>query len=130
MIIAFLKPNPFHHKFRKGFNDESNIGGEYNGYVAFDKNLPLSWQGGMDWSEENTLDRLIDVHGGITLDCPMEEFMDDPYIPLTPIPDREELKKLRVIGFDTLHCDDTREKWPKEAIIEETLRLMEQIKAL
>ena len=35
MIIAFLMMNPFHHKFRVGMPTE-DMGGEFNGYVAFD----------------------------------------------------------------------------------------------
>lgn len=130
MVIAFLKMNPLHHLFRKGENDTYDFGGEYNGYVAFDKELPDSWQSGAKWEEDDTLDNMIYVHGGITLDCSMESMLDTAIIPLTAIPDPETLKNFRCIGFDTVHYGDTKEKWPIEAIKEETLNLMKQIEAL
>lgn len=129
MVIAFLKMNPFHHKFNPD-TTQYYEGGEYNGYVAFDKELPESWQGGADFDDEDVLDRLVNVHGGITLDCPMADWLDEPIIPLTSIPDRDTLKKFRCIGFDTLHCEDTKERWTLEATKEETLNLMKQIKTL
>lgn len=129
MVIAFLKMNPFHHKLNP--NRPSYIdGGEYNGYVAFDKKLPQSWQGSANWDDEDTLDNMVNVHGGITLDCSMEDFINDSIIPITSIPDPQILKKFRVIGFDTLHCEDTKEMWTLEATKEETLRLMKQIEKL
>jgi hypothetical protein len=128
MVIAFLMMNPFHHKLYKGDYDG---GGEYNGYVAFDGVLPESCQGSSTWDDyDSTLDSMVHVHGGITFDNPMVALLKEPIIPLTPIPDRDTLKTLRCIGFDTLHCDDTREKWPIEAIESETIRLMEQIEKL
>ena len=30
-------------------------------------------------------------------------------------------------GFDTAHCTDSLEKWPKEAVMAETMRLKDQI---
>lgn len=129
MVIAFLKMNPFHHKLNPGAAQYCE-GGEYNGYVAFDKELPKSWQGGADFDDESALDNLVNVHGGITLDCPMADWLDEPIIPLTSIPDRDTLKNYRCIGFDTLHCDDTKERWPMEAVKQETLQLMSQIEKL
>ena len=128
MVIAFIKWNPFHHKLYKGNYDG---GGEYNGYVAFDGELPLSWQGGAIYESVGTLDYMVNVHGGITLDCAsIGDWIDEPIIPLTAIPEPEKLKTLRVIGFDTLHCDDTRDKWPIERVKEETLSLKRQIEEL
>ena len=127
MVIAFLMMNPFHHKLYKGNYDG---GGEYNGYVAFDEELPLSWQGGADFDDNNVLDHMVSVHGGITLDHSMSDWMDEPIIPLTAIPEPEKMKNFRVIGFDTLHYDDTKERWPLEAVKNETLDLMKQIEEL
>ena len=129
MVIAFLMMNPFHHKFRVGMPTE-NMGGEFNGYVAFDGNLPLSYQGGKSWDDDDALDNLVSVHGGITFDSPMADILDNPIVPITSIPDPETLKNYRCIGFDTLHCDDTKERWPMEAVKQETLQLMSQIKKL
>ena len=129
MVIAFLKMNPFHHKFRPK-DTEIFEGGEYNGYVAFDAELPGSWQGGAYFDDDNVLEHMVDVHGGITLDCSMEDMIDDQMIPLTAMPDPKELKKYRCIGFDTLHWNDTREKWSIEAVKKETLYLKKQIEDL
>ena len=121
--------NPFHHKFYP--NRLSSVdGGEYNGYVAFDKELPPSWQGSGSFDSDNVLDRLVHVHGGITFDNSMSALTDCPIIPLTEIPNPEILKNFRCIGFDTLHCDDTKERWTLEATKEEALNLMKQIEAL
>lgn len=128
MVVAFLRMNPFHHAFREGMPPVE--GGEYNGYVAFDKELPQSWQGTIDYSLNNTLDNLVDVHGGITYDEPMSEFINEPIIPLTELPSPEVLKTFRCIGFDTLHAGDTAEKWTIDAVKAETLRLKEQIEKL
>ena len=128
MVIAFIKWNPFHHRLYK---DDFNRGGEYNGYVAFDGELPLSYQGGADYESDDVLDHMVDVHGGITLDyASLEDWIDEPIIPLTVIPEPEKLKTLRVIGFDTLHCDDTKDRWPIERVKEETLNLKRQIEEL
>ena len=54
MVVAFLRENPFHHVFRKGMSPVE--GGEYNGYVAFDKELPQSWQGLASFLDDTTLD--------------------------------------------------------------------------
>ena len=129
MVIAFLMMNPFHHKYRSGIPTE-DMGGEYNGYVAFNGKLPLSFQGGADWEEDNTLDNMVSVHGGITFDSPMSDLSDCAIIPLTSIPDTETLKKFRCIGFDTLHYGDTKERWTIDAVKEETLDLMSQIEKL
>lgn len=129
MIIAFLRMNPFHHRLNP--NKPSYIeGGEYNGYVAFDDDLPPSWQGKADFSEENVLDHMVAVHGGITFDESMSEILDEPIIPLTAIPEPEVLKNFRAIGFDTVHHGDTLDKWPIDKVKEETLRLMKQIQNL
>lgn len=129
MVIAFLMMNPFHHKYYPN-RPEHLDGGEYNGYVAFNRELPLSWQGGADYDNGDALDNLIDVHGGITFDSSMETLKDCPIIPLTEIPHPVFFEKFRVIGFDTLHYNDTKDIWTLEATKQETLRLKEQIEEL
>lgn len=113
MVIAFMKLSPAHHAYNRTLD-----GGEYNGYVAFDVELP------------SELDGKVWVHGGITFDRKMSEVMPTPIIPLTEIPHPDELKKFRVIGFDTLHDDDTKEKWTFERVKEETLDMKKQIEVL
>lgn len=127
MVIAFLKWNPAHHRIN---DNPLNIGGEYNGYVAFDAELPISYQGSMNWQEDNVLDNLVTVHGGITFDRPMSDLMEEPIIPITAIPEPKVLKTFRVVGFDTLHYGDTKNNWTFEATKQETLELMKQIEDL
>ena len=122
MVVAFLRMSPMHRAFsREGMSPIK--GGEYNGYVAFDKELPQSWQGLASFLDDNTLDNLVDVHGGITYDAPMSDLENEPIIPLTEIPSPEVLKTFRCIGFDTLHACDTAEEWTINAVKAETLRL-------
>lgn len=127
MVIAFLMFGPFHHKYKPSVPIE---GGEYNGYVAFDEELPPSYQGSRSFEIKNPLDDKVSVHGGITYDRHIGDNFDLPIIPLTAIPDPETLKKFRVIGFDTLHYGDTKEEWTFEKTKAETLRLKEQIETL
>ena len=121
MVIAFLIHSPWYKAKRtKGEN------GNYNGYVAFKEELPLSIQGGGNWDKES-LDDLINVHGGITLDRE-SLWKEAAIIPLTAIP--EDIHEYRVIGFDTGHLDDTAEYWTFERTKKETLNLKEQIEKL
>ena len=128
MVIAFLMWNPFHHSVFDREKNNCNPGGEYNGYVAFDTKLPLSFQGGSN--DVHTLDDEINVHGGITFDDEMTCLENAAIIPLTAIPSPNELKNYRCIGFDTVHYGDTLEKWPIEAVKKETLNLKKQIEDL
>ena len=112
MVIAFLRPSPLHPMFRviPGIG-----GGYYNGYVGYKR--------------KETPD--VDVHGGITFD---EHFFfankNEYLIPLTAIPEPEELKEYHIIGFDTLHSGDTADEWTFEKTKEETLRLKKQLEDL
>lgn len=121
MVVAFLMRSPWYTK-----NYTTKFGGNYNGYVAFKEELPLSYQGGGDCDEE-LLDDLVNVHGGITFDR-KSLWEEAEIIPLTVIP--EDIHEYRVIGFDTAHCDDTAEYWTFERTKEETLNLKKQIEDL
>lgn len=103
--------------------------GMYNGYVAFDAELPNSYTNCWD-TEEEVLDDYVSVHGGITYDrviCPDGLEM----IPLTEIPAPEKWSDgIRCVGFDTAHLGDSKEKWNFQTCREETLSLMNDIKAL
>ena len=101
------------------------LGGQYNGYVATDMPLPASYQSGARYDDEHALDNFVNVHGGITFDAPMHN--DWPFIPLTEIPAPESFERFRVIGFDTMHYDDTPERWDFDAVRAETMRMYEQI---
>lgn len=112
MVIAFLRPSPLHPMFK---NDPTIKGGRYNGYVGY--------------KGEKTPD--VEVHGGITLDVNFFFENGNEYlIPLTSIPEPEELKEYHVIGFDTLHLGDTAEEWTFEKTKEETLKLKKQLEDL
>ena len=122
MIFAFLRKSPF---FEKSLDGEEY--GMYNGYVAFDAELPKSWQS--DWEAEDALDGYVHPHGGITFDRTIRPHME--MIPLTEIPAPELWENgIRCIGFDTAHIDDNKEKWNLETCREETLCMLEQVKAL
>ena len=82
------------------------------------------------WDDDDALDNMVNVHGGITFDTPMISIEDCPIIPLTSIPDPKTLERYRVIGFDTLHYGDSKDKWPIESVKAETFRLKEQIEKL
>lgn len=100
-------------------------GGLYNGYVGFSSTLPESYQSGGN----GELDDLINVHGGITFDsvCDMSRPWGSERIPITECPSKGIY---RVVGFDTLHCDDDMFMWNFENTKTETLSLLEQITTL
>lgn len=128
MIAAFLVRTPLYEEIKRG----DTAGGLYNGFVAFDGKLPLSMAGGAS-CYSTSLDSMIDVHGGITYDHNngSDLFLPEgymvPIIPLTALPSPDELRNLRIVGFNTLHPDDTADKWGFSAVREETLRLMRHI---
>lgn len=123
MVVAFLMRSPWYNLKRcKGEN------GNYNGYVAFKEELPLSCQAKGSWyNKDEDLDDLVNIHGGITFDRKSLP-IDIAIIPLTAIP--EDIHEYRVIGFDTGYSGDTAEYWTFERTKEETIRLKEQVERL
>lgn len=126
ICFAFLLRTPLYDRIMEGKYE----GGLFNGYVAFSDILPyediFSWPDNLEDGLPDTIDTHLDVHGGITFDGIQNS--DAMYmIPLTEIPHPDNFKGLRVIGFDTLHLDDTKEKWDFEAVKKETLRLYDQV---
>lgn len=123
MVVAFLMRSPWYKEKRtKGEN------GNYNGYVAFEEELPLSYQAKGTWfGNDEVLDDLVNVHDGITFDR-KSLWKEAAIIPLTAIP--EDIHEYRVIGFDTAHFGDTAEYWTFERTKEETLNLKKQIEDL
>jgi hypothetical protein len=77
--------------------------GEANGYVALPKGHP--------WYEMDYADIPCDVHGGLTFAQPCNIFESDYWM----------------IGFDTAHCDDTKEMWPIFRVFNEAKRLWDQV---
>jgi hypothetical protein len=75
-----------------------------NGYVGLPKGHPCY---GLHYDEIN---KRIDVHGGLTLS--------------------DEIMGYWVIGFDTCHYADTKENWPREAVLAETMKLVEEMERI
>jgi len=75
-----------------------------NGYVVLPKEHPFH---GYDY---DFINGFVNVHGGLTY-ASSEDNGHGGWC----------------IGFDTMHYDDTIEKWSYEAVKEETLRLLEQM---
>lgn len=113
--------------------------GDYNGYVAIP---PGNKYYGKSYGEI-TLD--IDVHGGLTYSEPviLGEKTFVAGIPISPeyigkrnyiledaeyITDNTEIgDDWWIFGFDTMHHGDTPEKWDREAVVKETMKLMKQL---
>ena len=109
---AFIKENTWLPRIRKRDpNNELLDFGWGNGYVVIPKGHKLN---GVHYDKIN-----VEVNGGLTFsnyvrDTPWKEVKncdDDDWI----------------VGFDTAHCDDTLKKWPKEAVMLETLKLKKQL---
>ena len=87
-----------------------------NGYVIINSTHPLF---GKDYTESCT--STIEAHGGITFSGIGSSLGDH-------LPGKfKGCEDLWVFGFDTAHYGDTKENWPKEAVIAETDRLREQL---
>lgn len=125
-VFAFMKESPLFKKYEGRLKEIGLDGGRYNGYVAFNADLPDSWQGLTSFDREDVLDNMVDVHGGITFDSHFLE--KSSIIPLTEIPD--DWYKYRAIGFDCAHAYDTEEEWTFESTKMETLNLYNQIKEI
>lgn len=89
-----------------------------NGYVVIPEGHKLH---GMDYdSIHNDYD--IDVNGGLTWSKKAGGLKDEPeWINHTDW----------IVGFDTAHSGDSRDKWPNEqAVLNETRKLAEQLEKL
>ena len=124
-VAAFLLRSPLFEMISK----RMITGGLYNGYVAFSGYLPDSYMKHMNGRGE--LDNLINIHGGITFDQ-VVDFSKGFSASGISVLNTEVPKEgtYRVIGFDTLHCDDTMEYWTIERTKSETLHLLEQVEKL
>lgn len=124
MIFAFLRKSPFYEKSLAG--EEYGL---YNGYVAFDAELPESYQTSWD-DEQALLDDDVRPHGGITYDRIITPTSGE-MIPLTAIPAPELWNDgIRCVGFDTAHLGDNGKIWNFETCKRETLGMMAEIQAL
>lgn len=98
--------------------------GYANGYVAVPPGHP--WHG----KHYDDLDN-IDVHGGLTYsESTPCDVMDNGMSGVSYIDGGDEIPDgWWVLGFDTCHCYDTLDSWPREAVIAETRRLQQQAEA-
>ncbi len=112
--------------------------GTHNGYVAVP---PTNKYHGKHWNFEDI--EKLDVHGGITFSDPVIT-PDIRYgLRVNPkyagkrspiLKDAEYITAKKnipddwwILGFDTCHFGDNPGTWNRKAVIEETLRLMEQL---
>lgn len=121
-LIAFLNSDINQHINNLSSSGFPSLGGLFsagyaNGYVMIPKEHPYYGK------EYDDIDG-IDVHGGLTFSDPMItnwnsiEWLDEK---------PENLEDYWVLGFDTLHYGDSLDNWNRDAVIDETLRLKEQL---
>lgn len=95
-------------------------GGNHNGYVA----IPMKFESLLDFDREyNEYTNLPGVHGGCTFtvrDYTAERFAKWHGTEIVSGQFEEE-EKYFVVGFDTLHYNDTEAKWPKDAVVREAM---------
>ena len=89
-----------------------------NGYVALPPEHTLH---GLGYDEEAVAN--LDVHGGITF----AEILDVDSLLISEGYVDAKLVGHWVLGFDTAHDGDSLATWSKEAVIKETLRLVQQL---
>ena len=102
-----------------------SVGAGYgNGYVAVPPGHPLH---GLDYDAVD-----VDVHGGLTLANGTEFIYENPMIKREDIEflDGEVPEGYWIFGFDTCHAFDSLESWPRERVIEETMRLKNTLERL
>jgi len=121
-VFAFLMETPYYKEYGKNMKDHDVHCGRYNGYVGFKANLPKTWQSG-EPIEADVLDKMVNVHGGIT--CDSKLLATTAIIPLTEIP--KNYLSYRIIGFDCCHAWDTEENCPISFVKEQTMSLLGQV---
>ena len=85
-----------------------------NGYVALPRSHPCY---GISCEDID-----VDVHGGLTLGCYTSDFHKES------LP-KDINKDAYIVGFDTVHYQDTIEKWPKTRVLLHTKKLKEQLES-
>lgn len=86
-----------------------------NGYVCIPKGHPLH---GKDYDDID-----VAVHYGLTFAAAAKDISNWPEIP-------KGCKTSWVVGFDTAHLGDNKEKWTEKAVEAETIRLKEQLEQI
>ena len=115
MIIRHKKTFHFVLECNPELRQALKWGGWGNGYAAVMPGHPLYE---MEYNDIYEVCK-IDIDSELTYSGYAESLSipDDIKIPA----------KAWVIGFDTLHWDDTLERWPKEAVLAEAKKLEKQI---
>lgn len=88
-----------------------------NGYVVIPESHPLY---GVDYMSIHELMPELSIHGGLTFSRPTSSLKS------WGIP---KDYKGWVVGFDTAHCWDTLNTCPKSFVLNETLKLKEQLES-
>jgi len=114
-----------HPLFGKDYNDKIKCD---LSKVKFNGNYVGLFCGSLekDDKSEMSIDMVIDVHCGITYS---DEYDKLRMSNAEPIEKELPTGKYWVFGFDTAHFEDTSENWPKEKVIEETMKLKEQLES-
>lgn len=95
----------------KGFPIDCGWG---NGYVLIPQPHP--------WFNLDHSDLPVYVHGGLTYGSIVSKEMLETWSQLS----KDDIGK-HMVGFDTGHNGDNLDKWPREAVVQETKRLHLQI---
>jgi len=109
-IIGFVVKN---RELRHTYTLERGWG---NGYVALPESHILH---GRDYDE---ISEYVEVHGGLTFSGFQTIHPDSDW---PPLPNRHW-----IVGFDTVHFEDTLRRWPKDAVIAETFKLKDQLRKI
>ena len=134
-LVAFIRPTSFLDVKIDLFGYELEHG-THNGYVAVP---PENKYHGKSWDEMED----FYVHGGVTFSepaiCPNEMHgrkVNEKYVgKKNPIlMDAEFITENTeigddwwIFGFDTAHCGDNKHNWNRQAVVDETLSMMEQL---
>lgn len=125
-LIAFLNKGR-NEEIRNDSRESFFMNAGYaNGYVAVPPEHPYH---GVDYDRV-----IVRVHGGLTFDASAREInnTENPmWKNLEFLGDETELPDdWWVFGFDTLHCDDSLQTWPRERCVMETLKLKDQLEQM
>ena len=134
-LVAFIRETSF-LDVKSDLSGYEFEHGTHNGYVAVPPENKYHGRSYEDMAE-------IDVHGGITFSEPATypDVMNGREIKQEYIGKRNELLEKAefisdnteigndwwIFGFDTAHFNDNKYDWDRQAVIEETLSLMEQL---
>ena len=134
-LVAFITSNSFLNK-RKGMPAYFFDNGTHNGYVVVPPENKYHAKNMNEWND-------IAVHGGISFSEPVtypdtwngkkvrEQFVGKRNLIFNDAEFITENTEVGddwwIFGFDTAHFCDNKYNWDRQAVIEETLSMMEQL---